>query len=376
LSIDQLYDIASDAIDETQFNYGSHNRGMAMRNDLGKLSLMFMTYTANMVTIMTKHVHRGLKGATKAERSESRKLMGNMMLNHFAAAGAIGLPMVEAVGEIFASIASMIDDEDEPEDFKQWLDETIRHTVGMLGGDPQGDTAKFISTLTRKGVFNAALGINVADRVGLNNLIWRSDNRPDSTGQEAIMNALYGISPVVSIAGNFANGYGRFTDGLEQNNSELAMKGLQGLFPKAIADVLKASRQGMYGENTLSGSPLVDKDEISWFDIASQSIGLSSESLRDTYERRGREFTNNKVVSQRRSTLVKLAASDVLAKNNLDATLARIKKFNDQHPMNAISADTISKHLQAKQGRNAQTIDGVYYPKKRMGEAGQDKYYD
>jgi isocitrate dehydrogenase len=118
-----------------------------------------------------------------------------------------------------------------------------------------------------------------------------------------------------------------------------------------------------------------DLDEIGWNSIVTQALGLSSESLRDTYEHRGRHFTNNKVVSQRRSTLIRLIATDILTSKLLDSALAKIQKFNEQHPTSAINGDTISRHLQAKQGRDAQTIDGVYYPKKRMGEAGQDKYY-
>jgi hypothetical protein len=371
LTGDQLYDLAANAIDETQFNYASYNRGMWAREDFGKIALMFMTYTVNIITLMAKNTRKMFKGD-----KEARKFMVNMMGAHFLAAGAIGLPLVEAIGDVIFALKDAVDGDDEPDDFKKWMDETIRQTVALFGGDPNGDAAHMVSTISRKGIINGLTGVNIADRVGLNNLIWRSDNNPDATGSEMVSNMLMGVSPVFSIAANFLNGTQRMGQGLEQNDEELFLRGLQGFVPKAAGDVVKGFRQYNYGESTLSGTELIGPDQINAWNALTQAIGFSSEKVRDLYERRSRQYKYDKVIAAKRNTLVRKTANAIMNGESMDNLLADIAKYNEQFPSQAITPDTIRRHILAKQRRDQQTINGIYTPKKRMGEVGNMQYYD
>ena len=371
LTADQLYDLAANAIDETQFNYASYNRGMWAREDFGKIALMFMTYTVNIITLMAKNSRRMFAGD-----KEARKFMVNMMGAHFLAAGAIGLPLVEAIGDVIFALKDAVDGDDEPDDFKKWMDETIRQSVALFGGDPNGDAAHMVSTISRKGIINGLTGVNIADRVGLNNLIWRSDNNPDATGSEMVSNMLMGVSPVFSIAANFLNGTQRMGQGIEQNDEELFLRGLQGFMPKAAGDVSKGFRQYNYGESTLTGTELIGPDQINAWNAITQSLGFSTEKVRDLYERRSRQYKYDKVIAAKRNTLVRKTANAVMNGENMDSLLADITKYNEQFPSQAITPDTIRRHILAKQRRDQQTINGIYTPKKRMGEVGSMQYYD
>jgi hypothetical protein len=375
LDFNTLYDIAAKTIDDTQYNYASANRGMLARTDIGKLTLMFMTFTVNTIILMAKNAKRSFTGKDAQTRTEARRFMGNALALQFAFAGTIGLPMVEFIGDTIFMLINAGDDEGD-EDFKLFLDESIREAASILTDDPNGDFAKATSEILRKGAINYLTGMNVASRVGLNNLLWRTSTDPDRTGAEMVSDFTTGASPLLSIAANFLTGGQRLIQGLSSGDDEKILRGVQGLLPKAIGDVAKGFRQSNYGESTLSGSELISPEEVNGWNAFTQAIGFSGAQVSEMYERRSRNFAADTMVKKRRSILIKKVVSAIKEKESMDDVIEDIKKFNQKFPHLAVDSDTIRRHMMNKATRDAQTKDGVYIPKNQEYRRGKMKYYD
>lgn len=375
LDFNELYDVAATTIDDTQYNYASANRGVWARTDFGKLVFMFMTYTVNTITLMAKNTKRSFVGKDAKTREEARRFMGNALAMQFVFAGAIGLPAVEFIGDVIFGLIN-IGDEEGDEDFKLFLDESIRYATGLITGDPNDDISKASSEVIRKGLVNYATGMNVASRVGMNNLLWMSSNRPDRTGTEIVSDIATGASPLISITANFINGGQRLMQGVKTGDTDKTLRGMQGLLPKAIGDVFKGVRQANYGESTLSGSELLTEEEITAWNGLSQAIGFSGAQVSEMYERRGRKFSVDNMLKNRKNILVRKTVNLIKESGSLDDVIKDIQKFNSKHPDLAITADTIRRHMMNKATRAAQTQQGIYLPKSQEYKRDKMKYYD
>lgn len=370
-----LYKVVASAIDATQFNYAAYNRGVMTRSNAGKMLFMFMTYSVNITLLMAKNIKRSFKGDAES-KAQARKFMGYIVLSQLVFAGTLGIPLFEAFGEMIAKLMNQV--QDEPVDFQEFMDESIRVAVGALGGDPKGELAKETSTIVRKGLINGITGINVADRVGMNNMWFRMNETSDKSARQTLEDIAMNLTPISSIIINTADGASNLIGGALSADGEQLVRGFEKAMPKAVGDVAKSLRRSIYGENNRYGSELINAEEFTALDAISQGIGFSTERTRGTYERRSWYNNFNRVVSNNRSQIIKQAVKAVKAGDNkgIDEIITKISAFNEKHPSRSITADTIYRSISIKQTIDNQTVDGVRIPNSRGIERDQMRYYD
>ena len=302
---------------------------------LGKVLFIFKRFAQAQMYMTTRLMFQAFKGeSADVRRVAMRQLMG-IYGTSFAFAGAAGMPFMGAGTAMYAMLNAMLGDDDEPFD----ADEEMRMALGDL---------------LYKGPVNKMLNLDIANRTGFGNLLWRDDNkRLAEVGPVAYtLERLAG--PAYSLALNYERGYDLF----RQGHTERA---LEAMSPSFMRNVFKASRFATEGATNLDGVPIVD--DISTYNVAMQLLGFSDAELAEAYAQAGAMKQAEKQITDRRTALLNLA---YLARSTGDSegyaeVKDMIKKFSQANPEKgiAISERTLKKSYEGHMQRNKEMVNGV-----------------
>jgi len=156
LSLSQKQDAARMAVSEVEFTLGataSAGRPVVSQTGLGNVLMLFKRFAISkyhmMATMTNDAFEAGGDAQTKENRRIAQKQLGRFFLTTGIFSGLAGMPLMGAIGALYDLFVS--DDEDD-------FDAMLRKTVGEV---------------FYKGLVNAALGVDVASRIGLNSLLYR-----------------------------------------------------------------------------------------------------------------------------------------------------------------------------------------------------------
>jgi hypothetical protein len=289
-----------------------------------------------------------------------KRLMGTLGMT-FLFAGATGLPGWWALGKTMEALNAVFGDEDEadkPFDFTNWFKNWAAETFGGYVGDS-----------ISRGVVTQTLGVNLADRMGLNDLWFRdARNSPDEvTAFQAFLVNLMG--PSVGLGVNAMEALKQVKDGHLWRGAETAS-------PAIIKNALKGIRlSDTFGDGkatTIRGNVLVD--DLGIGEVASQAIGFAPERVAQRQKANIEMKTAEQDILQKRQSLLNayFMAFDNQDSDMLERVSEKISRFNKSNPAVGIKGSNLSRSIRDKyrQRMIAQLTGGMNINKKLISDLG------
>ena len=212
---------------------------------LGRVAMMYKTFGMTMYYLMIKTSKIALSDAAPDVRRQAQKELTAVLLSTVAMSGVQGIPMI---GGVMLMLNLMRDDDEED------AETTLRQYIG------EG---------WYNGGLNAALGIDVAGRIGMGNLLFRlNPYAQDQSPEEIVMQALGG--PAWSVGTQVIRG------AKDMMNGEL-QRGIENTLPAAFRNMAKTYRYSGFDEggiNTRKGNPIYD--DVTTGELLFQFFGFAS----------------------------------------------------------------------------------------------------
>jgi len=330
-----LEQLARDAVNDTELTNGSAASAAApawAQSSLGKVLFLFKRFGLAMYGLMGQLTRDTFKGADSDTRNIAMRQLAGIFGGAALFAGAQGMPMfgmMAMVHDLFAG-----DDEDD-------FETQVRK---YLGEGPYG------------GLGNYLLGIDLGSRVGLSDLVFRSN--PMAKEQDPLYDLIeMALGPVGGVYFSMRRGAGQIADGdLE--------RGVEAMMPAAFRNTLKSVRLYNEGATTLRGDPIVD--DIGPYSAAFQFFGFAPAEYIRQLEQNANLKRIDKAVSSERSRILKQMyrarrEGDV---GRLRNTVQALGEFNRRHPEAAITADTIDRSMRSHLRTSQRMHHGVTFSPK------------
>jgi hypothetical protein len=321
---------AEHAIYLTEMTNGGTASAAAPRiaqSGLGKVIFMFKRYGVSMNYMLLKTARDALKDQNPVVRKAAMKQIAGIYASAALFAGAQGLPAFGLVAMLF----NMFRDEDE-DDF-------------------QTSARKWMGELMHKGLANELLGVEIASRVGLSDLIYRDQKGPaDQTAIASLLETLGG--PVLGTATRMERGLKLIGDGHVE-------RGLEQMLPSAMGNMLKATRYATEGTSTLRGDPITG--DISAANVFAQFFGFAPAEYTRQLEINANEKKIERTATQQRTKLLRnyymaTREGDYGARQDIRAEMF---EFGQRHPGLKITPDTIESSMAQHKKTSREMYHGV-----------------
>jgi hypothetical protein len=355
-------DAAQKAIETTEFTLGSTaaaGRPVWAQSGAGNVLFLFKRFAIAKYYMMYKLGHDSIgttnveqimqeQGVTEAEAQQianDRKIarvgLRNFLITTGVMAGAGGMPMMGLFGVIYNAFAD--DDED---DFEAALRKYTGE--GIYGG-----------------LANELLGIDVANRISLNSLLYRPPfvKKEDQSPIWTLAEQLGG--PVVGISVSTLRGGMEFVEGFTDSDPQAMRRGSETVLPASIRNVLKAYRFGTEGATTRRGDPITE--DINAYNVIMQAAGFAPQSYIQQLEFNKNARRREEAVSSRRT---KLLRRHNMAQRNGDREEVQrvrrmIKEYNEGLPAGAkksrITSDTLARSARSFERTTEKMKGGMTY---------------
>ena len=328
------------AAEEALYQTEQLNGGMSLESapriaqeGLGRVAFMYKGYGANMYYAMLKSTSRMLD--TSVDPALRKQAMKEIIGVHGSAlffAGVHGVPLYG----IFTMIADLFLDDEEDD-----ADTIVR---------------KYINEGWYKGPLNATLGVDVASRVRLTDLIFQ-ENRYNSDPSPEEFLGFYLGGPALSTAKRIVRGYDDLRNGYIE-------RGIENLLPPGIANAYKASF-GRYAREdailTRRRDPIYD--DITSGELVGQFFGFAPSGYTFEQERNQSLMGIQRNINDRRTKLLrKLYNSYRMGDGGEYAdTIKDVRKFNERYrgTKAVISPSTVLKSIKTNQRNTVRMHNGI-----------------
>ena len=306
---------------------------MASQSDIGAILYLFKRHPLAMLNLVGQTALRANPFGTNnpEERRIAQKQLGGMMGMMSLMAGTMGLPLMQQIGWLYDSLFA---DDDEPD-----FETVVRTTIGEAGA---------------YGLVDFLTDTRISERIGLGGAIYRPGFASDQLPLP--YQVLEGIGgPVIGLGLKYLD---RVPTLLSDGEYQRAM---EAMLPSAVANVARAVRFGDEGIRTMRYDPIVD--DIGPFSVAAQALGFmpaeyAQQLAINTLGTRINNAIDTKRTKLLRQRYVAMRKGDFERVREIDAS---IQEFNQRHPGNAITADTLSDSLTSHLRTTSRTHHGVTY---------------
>ena len=294
---------------------------------LGKVLFMYKRYGVSMYYMLFKTARDALKNEDEKVRKAAMKQIAGIYASAALIAGASGVPMFGVAAMIY-NIFKGDDDDDMDTAARKWMGE-----------------------LYYSGLGNAVFGVEIANRVGLSDLLFRdTTTKPSDSVMLSLMEQAGG--PVLGVAS-------RMERGLKLINEGYTQRGIEQMLPSAMGNMLKAMRFGTEGANTLRGDPITG--DLGYWNTFAQFFGFAPAEYTRQLE------INSSLKNIERKTMedrTKLLRNFYIATRNGDGqeraeVLKKMLDFNKKHPTAAITPDTIDNSMAQHMKTSAEMYHGI-----------------
>ena len=345
---DSMREAANTAIGLAELTNGGIAAAAAPRiaqNSLGRVMFMYKRYGVSMYYAMFTMARDALKSQNPEVRKMGMRQVAGTLLSAGMMAGVQGLPLY-GVGALVYNLFKEDDDDNADTIVRKYLGETLY-----------------------KGLPNAVLGVDVAARIGLSDLLFREN--PVQRDQEPMAEIMEFIGGPVYSVGN------RTLRGIEDIRQGNTQRGIEQMLPSAFSNVSKALRFATEGANSRRGDPIIE--DVGYGSIAAQMFGFSPAKYTRQLEINSIEKGKERAVNEKRTSLLRkfnLAINEGDS-DTVNDLLGEMQEFSQRHPANAITADTVRRSRAQFNRTSAEMRGGVRYSKKYMSEFEQSmREYD
>jgi len=287
------------------------------------------------------------------------RILGTLGMT-FLIAGATGMPLFSVGAATIEALHAAFSDEDEPPlDFENWFKNWMAETFGNFWGDS-----------ISRGVVTQATGLNIADRMSLNDL-WFRDARKSQDEVTAFQNMLINLlGPTASLGISVAESLKLYNDGHYYRGAEKIM-------PAVLKQPLVGMRYSTEGVLTLKGDELVSN--ISGKDALAQSLGFAPERVAQRQKSNIEKKSMEQDIINKRQDLMNafFMSIDTQDSDFTDRVIDKISLFNRTYPTYPILGDTLIKSVTTryKSRALASLTGGIPINKNLMGALEDMGYY-
>ena len=300
LSDDDYRDAAQKAIEHTEFTLGataSAGRPVFSQSAIGNVLMLFKRFAISKYYMMAKLARESIgttniskimeqEGVTREQAQEiaenrraARAASRNFLIMTGLLSGLGGMPMMGAIGAIY----NILSDDDE-DDFESALRKAV--------GEP-----------VFQGLANEILGIDVANRIALNSLIYRppiveKDQSPFFTFFEQVGGPVFGVSNSI-----VARGIPDMFRGAMDMDAKTFQRGFEAASPAAARNFSKGLRFGFQGANTRRGDAITE--DINPYNAVMQGLGFAPQNYSEVLDYNRNERRKDKALSQKRGKLLR-----------------------------------------------------------------------
>jgi hypothetical protein len=333
-------DAAIEAINDTEMMNGGLAAGATpqlAQNDVGRVVFMYKRYGVSMLSLLHKLAVESLQGQSK----EARRIAAYQLAGIYGSAGILaGVAGMPLYGAVSLAIDALIDDEDDPMDDVDTIVRTYLGEAGFRGG------------------LNYVTGINFASRVGLGELLFRdtfirSDN-------PLLYQALeYGGGPIVGIFAQAERGFKLFDEGE-------FYRGFEAMSPAAIKNGMKAVRYATEGVETVGGDKIIE--DLHPAHIGLQTLGFAPAEYSRQLEENAVLKGADRATARRKKKLLDMYFRNYFDGADNSSVLRKIAKYNQKHPNDPITAETIRRSRKTRISGKQSRYHGVTFSPKRRDE--------
>ena len=340
---DAKYREAADfAIYEVELTNGGTAAASAPRigqQGIGKVAFLYKRYGIQMMELLTRLTIDSVKGS-KADKAAARRQLAGTVGGAALVGGVQGLPLYGAVGMVYNLLKG---DEDE---------------------DLDTENRKFFEEGAYGGLGNYFLGVDVASRMGLSDLIVR--DRLIEKDQSLIMDLIETLGgPVVGVSMGVERGFDKMF-----NQGEF-VRGVEAMSPAAIRNVLKSVRFYEEGARTQRGDVIVD--DLHPALLVGQFFGFApAEYTRQLAENAQLKKLDIKS-SKKRTNLLRQYYAAIRMGNYSKARRLRedMIEFSRKFPSARITPETIKKSMASHMRTSKNTHSGVTFSSRMMNDMKQ-----
>jgi hypothetical protein len=328
---------AEEAVRLTELLNGGASAGSApllAKNSIGKVMFMYKRYAASMYYMMFRTAKETLKGETPEIRAAAlRQLLGVVGMAGILA-GVQGLPLVGVI----TMLANLVFDDEED--------------------DAETRMRKYFDEGVYSGALNYLLGVNVASRIGLTDLLIQNTGYKDQASTVEQILALIG-GPVYGVST-------RVLDGVEELFEGQTQRGIEKILPTGLSNALKSIRYATEGANTRRGDPIVG--EMSYANAAGQFFGFAPAEYTRQLEINANVKGIDRAVNEKKTKLLRqfYVASRMGDTDTAENIMEEIRKFSIRHPGVAITLATILKSMKQHMRTSATMYHGITLSKGMM----------
>jgi hypothetical protein len=328
-----LYNALGSVFPETNANI-THNA-------LGRTVMTFKKFAMNRNWLLA----RTFRQMTADQPPEVRKAALMQMLGFFGMAGLFagvqGMPMV-GWGEQLAQLVNGTLGDDETFD----ATETLKQAVGSLA---------------YKGPVNYFLNLNLSDRAGWDNMMWRDDEKRRSDVGFLTFATEQALGPTFSYGRDLGRAYDHFQNGRVE-------RGIETILPKVASNVMKGIRYGIEGATTKDGIPI--KQDISAYNALMQVAGFAPADLAEIQKESSQRLGYVKKVHDAHNALLDklVAAREAGDIDGYSELIDDVQKFNARHPGSVITGGAVRAAMKRYNDRLVRSVHGISIGKRMMPE--------
>ena len=337
-------DYAIEATELTNSGSMAETAPRISQGSLGSVVFMYKRFGVSMLYLQFKMLNQALRAGkfSKEERRIAKRQILGLFLTSGAIAGIRGMP---AVG-IIITLWNMFQDEDEED-----ADTILQNYVG------EGPF---------NGLLNYTFGLDIAPRIGMTDLLFRSLPNQEST---SLADTAFNMAgPIAGIANRVYGGWGLMMDG------EIA-RGAERMAPAVIAGGMKAARYWDEGATTLRGDPITE--DINPGHVLGQAFGFAPAGYTRQLERNALDKRVDRNISQSRTRLMRRYYL-AMRENDFNALLdvqQEMLDFSLKHPEVAITPDSIAASIRQHRVTDemARQLGGITVNRRRLATVMQER---
>lgn len=282
MSTEDAINYADKVIYETHGDYSAFNAPRVMRNPVGRFATQFRKFQLIQIALYGRLIKDATKSLDPKERKAAQQALLYTLGTTFTLGGLTAMPGYTAISFLAGSVLGLGDD-DEPDD----PEATLRR---LLGGGAEAD-------VILRGVPNL-MGLNIGNRIGAAGMLSILPYTDLEASRDGYKDILLGL------AGPFFGGtLPKALDGVGLISNGDYYKGLELLMPRGVADGLRGWRFFNEGVSKRNGDVTLSADEINFFEMALQAVGLPPKDVTDNQMLRNSQFKADEFYKDRTSQL-------------------------------------------------------------------------
>jgi hypothetical protein len=313
---------------------------------VGRVASMYKTFGVQMYYTILKTGKAAFSNADPEIQKQAKKQLIGVLGSSMILAGVQGLPMI---GAVFAIINMFRGDDEE---------------------DAETITRQFMGEGFYKGGINALTGMDVANRFGLGNLLFRMNPYSQHQSGADIVAQMVG-GPAWSVISQFGRGMN------DAANGEL-QRGIETMLPSAFRNIAKTFRYMQEGAIKSRRGDII-YDDISSGELMSQFFGFAPTGYTLQQEINMSTKKIDRAVNEQRTRILNKLYT-ALRMGDFDGfqnSLEEVSDFNERHPNFPLLPKTITKSIQTHGRTSATMHNGIIISPKMRGtlQEHRDDYW-